>query len=287
MLHVVRREPKTFGIEGTRWTLAKIHEVCDWLRTTTPAGLSRLLDRLRIHWKRGRDHIHSPDPDYLAKEAEIAHFIDRRVTRAPSEVTLYLDEITYYRQPTVAMNYAAAGHQQPLAERSHRSNTPTRLVGALDVADGRVHFRQGSKIGIAELVAFFRQIHQAYPQAKRIRIILDNWPVHFHPDVLVALEPQESCWPRYLPKHWATEPTTAAIKRWGSLQLPIQLIPLPTYASWLNPIEKLWRKLRQDELHLHRLADRLDELRATVRRFLEQFADGSLALLHYVGLLLD
>jgi hypothetical protein len=67
--------------------------------------------------------------------------------------------------------------------------------------------------------------------------------------------------------------------------LPIQLAPLPTYASWTNPIEKLWRKLRQEVLHLHRLADRLEELRAAVRRFLDRFAHSSLELLCYVGLL--
>ncbi|MBE2197018.1 MAG: transposase, partial [Anaerolinea sp.] len=33
---------------------------------------------------------------------------------------------------------------------------------------------------------------------------------------------------------------------------------LPTYASWLNPIEKLWRWLRADVLYNHDLAHDLD-----------------------------
>src|SRR5712692_5245130 len=60
ILHVVRRDPRLVGIAGTRWTLAKIHEYCAWLRTATPGGLSRLLARLEISWKRGRPPIHSP-----------------------------------------------------------------------------------------------------------------------------------------------------------------------------------------------------------------------------------
>jgi len=32
----------------------------------------------------------------------------------------------------------------------------------------------------------------------------------------------------------------------------ITLVYLPTYAPWLNPIEKLWRKAYQEVLHLHR-----------------------------------
>jgi transposase len=60
---------------------------------------------------------------------------------------------------------------------------------------------------------------------------------------------------------------------------------LPTYASWLNPIEKLWRWLKQDVLHLHRLAHDLMKLRQRVLDFLDQFTSGSQPLLHYVGLL--
>jgi hypothetical protein len=67
--------------------------------------------------------------------------------------------------------------------------------------------------------------------------------------------------------------------------LPIQLVFLPTYAPWLNPIEKLWRWLRQQVLHLHRLSDAWDQLKQRVLDFMIQFAHGSSELLHYVGLL--
>jgi hypothetical protein len=59
---------------------------------------------------------------------------------------------------------------------------------------------------------------------------------------------------------------------------------LPTSAPWLNPIEKLWRWLRQDVLKMHRLAAPWSELRQRVSLFLDQFADGSTELLRYVGL---
>jgi hypothetical protein len=60
---------------------------------------------------------------------------------------------------------------------------------------------------------------------------------------------------------------------------------LPTYASRLNPIEKLWRWLKQQVLHLHPLADNLAHLRDQVCEFLNQFAVDSDVLLRYVGLL--
>jgi len=32
------------------------------------------------------------------------------------------------------------------------------------------------------------------------------------------------------------------------------LVPLPTYGSWTGPIERLWRWLKQEVLHLHSYA---------------------------------
>jgi hypothetical protein len=204
------------------------------------------------------------------------------VRAAPDRLRLlYLDEFTYYRQPAGGFGWAAAGSTGPLAERAYRANTPTRLVGALDALTGRVTTLQAGQIGVKELVRFYRRLGEAYPAARRLYVILDNWPVHFHPDVLAALEPQETPWPLRGAPNWPTEPSPSARR----LHLPIQLVPLPTYASWLNPIEKLWRWLKDDCLRLHHLADDLAELRKSVLNFLATFAHGSDNLLRYVGLL--
>ena len=238
ILHVVRRDPRQFGIEGTRWTLEHIQAVCDWLRITTHGGFCRFLDRLGISWKSGRQHVHSPDPDYLAKLADITVYVQRGRTEPGRIPTLYLDELTFYRQPTLAKDYEEKGRSiQPLAELGYRTNTPTRIVAALDVYDGRVSFLRASKITVDRMVAFYQQLCETYEDAEQIDLVMDNWPIHFHPDVLAALMPQESPHPRYLPSHWSKEPSQKALKRWGQLNLRIQAIPLPTYASWLNPAD--------------------------------------------------
>jgi transposase len=243
------------------------------------------LKRLRISYQRGRDYVHSPDPDYLAKQGWREQIVAAARASAGRLVALYQDELTYYRQPTLARAYEASGASQPRAQRSYRANTATRIAAALDPVDGRVLYRQASYLGIAELVAFHQQLRAGYPEAERIYLIQDNGPIHFHPDVLVALEAQENPWPLYRPRNWSLEPSAKAVQKWGHRKLPIQLVPLPTYASWTNPIEKLWRWLKQEVLHLHQLANHLDQLRDRVCRFLERFAYGSQELLRYVGLL--
>lgn len=283
-LHLLRRDPRPCGVPRTRWTLAELAPVCDFLAPLTVQGLSQLLQRVGIHYKAARDHIHSPDPDYEAKLAYIDQLVGAARASEGRLVLLYQDELTYYRQPSLARAYEARGPRQPLAQRSHAANTATRVAATLDAFTARVVPWQGSRFDIPQVVKFYQQVRLAYPEAECIYVIQDNWPVHFHPDVLVALEPQIQPWPLYRPRHWAEDPSPAAVRRWGGLHLPLQLIPLPTYASWTNPIEKLWRKGRQEVLHLHRWAAQLQVLREEFARFLAQYALGSLDLLRYVGL---
>lgn len=220
------------------------------------AGISRALHRLGIRRTRGHLHIPSPDPAYQAKLA----WIERAATRAradPAHVRLlYGDEFSLYRQPSLADVYAPRGWE-PTASGSQRSNDRWRYSGALDLVSGQVTASSGPKMGVEALCAFLHQLRQTYPD-EQLFLVWDNWPVHTRPPVLA----------------------TAAEER-------IELLWLPTYAPWTNPIEKLWRWVRQDVVHYHRLADQWEELQAQVMTFLAQFAHGSPALLGYVGLLPD
>jgi transposase len=145
---------------------------------------------------------------------------------------------------------------------------------------GQVTFLQRSKLSRFVLNNFWAKVRATYPHAVQIDEMVDNWPVHFHVDSLARLQKQTFPWPPYVPSHWPQTPAPRAIQD----DLPIRLLCLPTYASWLNPIEKLWRWLKQEVLHMHPYANQWAPLKQQVAAFLEQFATGSEALLHYVGL---
>jgi hypothetical protein len=119
-----------------------------------------VLAKHRLRRKRGRDHLHSPDPRYQEKVSYLA---------------------------TVKARVTAAGDA-------------------------------------------------AYP-GRRLFLVLDTWPVHYHPVVLAALEPQASPFPFFTPPSRPTAPSPRATR----LNLPSRLVPLPTPAPWLNPSEKRWR----------------------------------------------
>jgi hypothetical protein len=231
--------------------------VVPWLARCSLSGVHGLLRRLGVAYKRGRRYVHSPDPAYDAKLATIATARAAAVAAPGRVVLLYQDEFTYYRHPTVAQGYAPCGSDQPYARHGQGVNRTRRIAACLDVHSGRLFAWQREHFGVAPLRHFFQAVAAAYPAAERIYIALDNWPVHVHPDLLAALPPQ------------------------------ITLLPLPTYAPWTNPVEKVWRWLYQEVLHLHEFTDRWPELWDVVDAWLAQWAEGGLALLRYVGLCVD
>ena len=276
MLH---QPPRLFQINATRWRLASLLAACDWLRLKSLGGLSRLLRQLRISLKQTRAHVHSPDANYVAKLADI-----RQLARLPRPVTegvlVFADEFTLYRQPSRAPAYARMGPSQQLAELGWSKNRTWRVVAALNAWTGQVSFLDAGELSVGRLVAFHKQVCAHYPTSAAIFWVEDNWPLHFHPNVLAALQAQSIRWPLPRPRNWPLTP----VGRVHRLNLPIQLLPLPTYASWTNPIEKLWRWLRQDLLHNHPFRDDWDGLRQAVRDWLGQFSSASPQLLRYVGL---
>ena len=252
MVAAVRREPAAFGLERARWRLADLATAVPDLAGYSRSGLSRLLRRHGVRLKRGRLRLHSPDPEYEAKLARLerARALARRF---PRRVGLwYADETSVYRQPTLAGTWAPVG-EEPTADLSHRANTRHRRCGALDVGSGRVVHTGGSRVDVAHLRRFLRALRAADP-ARYLFLAWDNWPVHKHEAVLAEARAQR-----------------------------VRILWLPTYAPWTNPTEKLWRWLKQEAVHHHRHADDWAGLTARVGAFLDRFADGSDALLRYVG----
>ena len=255
---LLHQSPGLHGIECTRWRLQDVGKALAWLEGCSPPGIHKVLKRFGFSRKQALYFVYSPDVEFRSKwQAVLQAFFDA-ANHPEQAVLLFLDELTYYRQPGKAPAYHHKGKQQPKAYQAARYNTQTRIVAVLNAWTGQVHSLQRSRIGKEALVEFYAQIRTAYPNLQRLYLVQDNWPVHKLPEVVQALQTH-------------------------------RLTPLflPTYASWLNPIEKLWRWLKQKVLHNHRLAADLEALRQQVTDFLDGFKNGSDPLLRYVGLLSD
>ena len=240
------------GPAPSRWTLRTIRVSVDWLTEYPLRGGWRVLQACGLGLHGARARLFSPDPDYRSKVRHLYRCL-RAAARHPDTVgALFLDEFGYHRWPEVASTW---GPEAAVAPRAG-NNQQWRTSGALNALTGQVNYLDGYLVGRQQVIQFYAQLTCAYPTLDRLYVLQDNWNIHSHPDVLTAL----AQYPRITP------------------------VWLPTYAPWLNPIEKVWRWLRQDVLKMHRWVEDWPQVKHRVHAFLDQFAQGSPDLLRYVGL---
>jgi transposase len=254
--HVIHHAPCLLGLERSRWWLAGLQKAVAWCEDLSLPGIWQILQRLDIHYKQGCRSLHSPDADYDRKLALVRQAQGWAATQPRRIILLYEDEMSYYRKPGVGRDYDGSGSAGPLAPQGTGFNTSRRIAGCLDAWSGQVWCWQRNQFDHATFLRYLLEVEGCYPEAERIWIALDNWPVHHHPEVLARLAKSK-----------------------------LSLLYLPTYAPWTNPIEKVWRKLRQEILLQHRHTDQWSVLQERVEEWLGQYRSPSPSLLQYVGLL--
>lgn len=256
MLH---RSPVLYGHDRHSWTLDTLRQTIAWLRQVSLPGISKLLRRLRVVYKRGRAHVHSPDLAYNQKLAAIeAALVEARHAPPGEVVFLYEDEFTAYLRPLVGQSYRARSERGQQATGT--TGETVRLAGCVDALTGRVVWRRRGSYTVKEMYRFFYYVQKQYPQARLIYVALDNWPVHFHP---------------YVQDHLAQmKPATR-----------MRFLPLPTYAPWTNPTEKYWLKLAREWLRFHPFGGDKKEFIRELDGWLSRHCDESTELLHEIGLL--
>ena len=249
----------TPAVAPCRYRLEIVRASFDWLADYTLSGVWRVLERLNIGWKHGYINYWSPDPQYRTKVRFIEKCLKIVAADPQHNVAIFVDEMSYHRWPTAARDWWPQAEGYPLAVHGNCNNQQWRVIGGLNAYTGQVSYRQNYIVGREQVILFHQQLYQQYRRMENLFVIEDNWNVHTHPEVQAAVAELSN----------------------------VTMAWLPTYACWLNPIEKLWKWLRQTILHRHRLSDRWPELKQRVGGFFDQFRVGSDELLRYVGLLGD
>jgi transposase len=204
---VAGARPDALGVPYTRWSLAKLSR---YLRgqglVVSPAQLGRILARNGISLQRTRSWKQSPDPDYEAKAARILALYREQPQNG---VVISFDEKGPESLcPRHGHGWAPRGRPERHRATFNRRHGIRYLVGALDVHADYLRIRPRPRRDGNSTLTFMKQIRLAYPRQIRIYWIQDGL----------------SC-------HW-----TPAIRAYATNN-NIELVPTPTYASYLNRIE--------------------------------------------------
>lgn len=199
--------PSTLGVPYTRWSLAKLSRYLHGQGiAVSPAHLARILARNGISLQRTRSWKQSPDPDYAEKAARIL-----ALYREPPKdgVVISFDEKGPESLcPRHGRGWAPRGRPQRHRATYNRRQGIRYLVGALDVHADYLRIRARPRRDGRSTLTFLQTIRLAYPKRLRIYWIQDGLSCHWTPPIRAYAERNN-----------------------------IELVPTPTYASYLNRIE--------------------------------------------------
>jgi transposase len=144
-----------------------------------------------------------------------------RLAKARKALLLFGDEASFPQWGTLTYTWARRG-QQPRVKTSGKRKG-YKVFGLIDYFTGRLFYQgQEGRLNSATYIAFLKGVLEYTTQS--ILLIQDGARYH----------------------------TSAATKAFFAQQAArLQVFQLPTYSPDYNPIEKLWKKIKQQDTHLH------------------------------------
>ena len=231
--------PQALGYLRSRWSSELLARE---LRARTQvmihaSTVRRALAELDWVWRRARPTLHIADPRKKQRMRAIRRALKHR-ERAVE--VFFQDEADIDLNPRIGPAWRRRGKRYQEAVPTPGKNRKAYVAGALNARTGKVVWvgglRKDSELFIANLAA----LEQAYPKAKRLVLILDNYGVH----------------------------KSRAVAAWLAEHPKFELLFQPAYHPWVNRIERLWKAMHDTVTRNHRCRT-IEQLCAQVARFLE------------------
>ena len=212
---VAGARPDSQGVPLTRWSLDRLSAyLAEEGIVISPIHLWRLLAEAGLSFQRTRSWKASPDPDYEARAARVLELYDAAPFDGPVISFDQMGPISL--KPIQGAGWAPAGRPERLRATYNRKHGIRYIFGA------SMSTVTGSTPGCAPAApaatssASCARSGSCYPARQRIYWIQDNLSANWTPDIREF----------------------AATNR-------IELVPTPTYASYLNRIESHFRPIQE------------------------------------------
>jgi transposase len=220
---------------ATFWTipmlvlaLVKRFNIGVWANT-----VRTVLHRLGLCWGRPRRAMPTTtDPQKRAKQWAIVKAV---VDAGPDAAVLYGDESRVHTLPLIRAMWQWRGQQ--IRVPTPGSHTARAIFGALNIRTGQWIYRVREHLRKEDFMAFLEDLLVVYP-TQTILLIVDNYSSH----------------------------TAQMVDDWLKEHPRLQLHLLPKYCSHLNPVESIWRRMK-NEIAANRLFGSMRIVLQTVDSF--------------------
>jgi transposase len=205
--------PTEEGENATRWTTDRIAEYLDRELDVDvhPETVRDALNRLDYSWTRPKRKLPPVDPEAYRKRLEA---IVEAVSRAgPDASVLVEDETTIKRFPPLRRQWQPVGEQRPVMVPT--SNDDFTLYGTLDLTSGSTHARAYDKGRSDYTIQYLESLLRA--TTGEVLLIWDQAKWH----------------------------TSKKVRKWLDKHDRIETHLLPVRSPDANPMEDLWRELKE------------------------------------------
>jgi transposase len=183
-----------------------------WKISYTISGLRNWLRRHNFSYR--KPSLVPGKANAKDQEAWLAEYEKLKLNLLSTETICFTDGVhpTHNVQP--AYGWIKKGEPKSIPSTSGRSRL--NIAGAIDILNHRVHIREDKTLNASSTIAFFQQLEAAYPTMDKIHVFCDNASYYKNKEVHGYLERSK------LVLHF-----------------------LPPYSPNLNPIERLWKWMKE------------------------------------------
>jgi transposase len=208
-------DPRFLGQPFSVWSLTKLRDyllATGVVATISRETLRRILREGGVSWQSTKTWKTSTDPDFAAKLARVLDLYDHPPTDGR---VICVDEFGPLNlQPRAGKTWRQAGKPARLRATYTRRDGVRHMLAALDLATGKLFYRIRDRKRWREFLGLLKSLRGRWPHG-RLYLIADNFSPHKHPQI----------------RAWC-------------IANHVELVFLPTYASWLNWIEAEFAALR-------------------------------------------
>jgi len=222
--------------DATQWSVRSVAEKTGISKST----VQRYFALFGVQPHRTKGFVLSTDPFFVEKVRDI---VGLYLNPPEHALVLSVDEKSQIqalerRQPNLPLGL---GYVEGVTHNYTRHGTTT-LFAALDIKTGDVVAQCKQRHRHQEFLAFLKHLDASVPASQDVHLILDNYATHKH----------------------------AAVKRWLAGHPRYHLHFTPTYASWLNQVERWFGLITQQTIRRGSFRT-VRELKTRIESFVERY----------------
>jgi transposase len=214
VIAMARTDPHALGLPLSCWSLVTLaaHLAREKITTVGRETIRRILRKEKVSLQTTTTWKPSTDPDFVAKMTRVLDLYDQRP--ADGRVICYDQFGPLNLMPRPGKAWRPATRPKRLRATYKRTQAVRHMLAAVDLATGKMLYRVRARKRWMQFLDLLKVLRQRYPD-ERLYVILDNYSPH----------------------------KRAEVRAWCNAN-NVELVFIPTNASWLNWIEAEFAALR-------------------------------------------